>query len=295
VNFRRIPGVFLRVFLKVFVITLAFTVDIKVKADVLFDIVQGKVEVEKEGSLVSVVDKMKMQEPFDVETFSRSIVKFKINSIYIGVAEKSLISCPQAPRLDISWGNVFVSAPTKEREWLTLRTPQAELSSSGAEFIVTVRGGKTTVYMVSGKLQMKDRASGEIQMLRPGYSDWIAGQAANGSHVKGSPEAISFEWVMAELHVLGNFTMPETQSRYDRLRPLAQQAVDEVSQQNHDQIVGDMQLLRDIQENDLKRETLLKKEQASLKKMFRDKSLGDPDGNIEVPWESSRSPANSAE
>jgi hypothetical protein len=292
-----------RIALRVVVVTLSFTIDIKVKADVLFDTVKGQIEVEKAGSLVTVADKTKMLEPLDVETFNRSLAKFSMNSIFLGLGEKTLVGCLDSPKIDFSWGTIFVSVPSaglnsKEKKagsgngWFSVRTPQAEIGTSGGEFIAVVKDRKTTIHVVSGNVEMKDRSSGESQSLRAGYSDWMAGLNSNGAHVKGRPEAIDFDWVMAQTKTLSRFSVYEYQNRYDHLKPLWRQAVDDVSQQSHDQVVGDMQLLKDIQESDAKRDARHKREQAHLKKMFRDRSLGDPDGLIDVPWQSPREPAN---
>jgi hypothetical protein len=281
-----------QIFLKTWIVTLVFTVDVKVKADVLFDTVKGQVEVEKAGSLVPVSDKSKLLEPFEVETFSHSAAKFTMNTIYLGIGEKSLVGCLGSPNVDLSWGQAFVAVPNREHGWFAVRTPQAEVGTNGGEFIAVVRNKKTVVHVVSGKVEIKDRSSGEVLTLRAGYTDWVAGLGSNGSHVKGRPEAIDFEWVMAQTKSLSRFSIPEFQNRYDRLKPLWRQAVDDVSLQTHDQVLGDMQLLKDIQEQDAKRDARHKREQAKLKRTFRNRTLGDPDGLIDVDWQSPRSPAS---
>jgi hypothetical protein len=267
-------------FLRVFVVMLSFIVDVKVRADVTMHVLNGKVDIEKEGRLIKIEKTpSKLFEPLDVQTFSHGLVKFSANSINVGLAEKSFLSLASEPHFEFYQGMGYF----KSSHLLTVKTPQSDVDTDGGEFILHVTLVKTTVWVVAGSVDLKDRSSGNHQMVHSGYTTWIGGLLSQGQRARGDLQASDFDLVMNQMKYLGYYSQEELQFKYDNYRLVWKEVVEKVAQSTQNKVLDDLKTEAALEEKEQKRQIASENERAKLRRYFRAKTLGIPGESEEVP------------
>jgi hypothetical protein len=261
-------------FFRVLVFTLAFTTDVKVRADIVMQSVQGDVEVEINRSETlnrkEVLARSSFVEPLGVETFKNSSVKMTANSVYLGFDSNTFVEFEKEPVFKLYWGKVLV----KLAHNILIKTPSGDVKSERGEFFVSVVSGKTKVTVISGEVSLFDRSSTETLRLMAGTTGWVGGLLVIGRRDKSSVGVLSFESTMEQLKQMGPYSAEELQGKYDTFLPIWKFAVKSVAEGYQKEISRDIASYSKYRQKveAQKREDTL--EQQTIKKLFRQKTLG---------------------
>ncbi len=262
-------------FTRATIVLLSFTMDIKVRADVTIHSATGHVDIQSGENSVAVKQGQKILEPFEIQTFGGSIAKVSVNSMDIGLNEKTFLTVGKRHEVNLYWGTCLLHVPPGMANNVMIKTHQGEVTTKGGEFLVSVKNSKTVVSVISGDVIIEDRSTSTIQRLRSGYRAWLGGLLATGAHARGTLEALDLNLTIEKLKLLGSYDSKEIQSRYDHLRPHWRQAVTDVATETQDQISGDLQTYHEIQVVQEKRRLRELAEEAGFRRHFRDRATGE--------------------
>ncbi len=266
----------LLLFFRVFIVVLSFVIDIKVRADVSINNLIGSVDIEKNGSLITNQTlPMLLSEPLDVQTHRKGLVKFLVNSVHIGLSEKTFMALKTGPDFDFFNGLGYFKTP----HFLTLKTPQCEIETDGGEFILNSTDKVTTIWMVAGSLLIKDRATSKQIKLRAGYSTWIGGILVEGKRAQGEIKASDFDFVMNQIKHLSSYNNEEWQYKYDNYRVTWKQAVEDFATETQDKLLDDLRVYSEFKKTEHKRKLAYEEDRAKMRKYYRKKTLELPDEN----------------
>lgn len=275
---RKVIGFFIRAF----IVTFCFIVDIKVHADVIVEAVNGQVDIEHSARSL------------DVNTFDGS-TRFVLDDKRIGIEKGSIFSVDKTGDGQLAGGNLFLSAPLKSVQ-LKIHTPQGDVELGHGDFFIEVSEGKTQVSVLSGSAVLIDRASNKSFQIPAGYSNWLGGLLATGQHAHPvRPQACELNRIMEKIRPLMGWTEKEFQSRSNAATPFWKDAVLKVAEDSQSAVDSDIKTLNKILANEEQREEKINHEQAGLRKLFREKTIGVPAQNTESPSEIDRDPASDLE
>jgi hypothetical protein len=170
---------------------------------------------------------------------------------------------------------------------ITIHTAQGVVSSEGGEFIVEVEKNKTTLNVLTGEANFRDRASNKNVKVSGGYSYWLGGLLSTGSHANPlSLEAYDMDHTMTVLKNLSGWTEVEFDRRFADMKPLWKVAVNKVAEQTQSNLNKDIQTLNDIILAEKKLELKRKGERSKVHNLFRERALGESfpsQGNPRTP------------
>ena len=287
----------LSIFVRSIIVGLCFIIDIKVKADVVVESVKGQAEFERNHEILSADFLAKLPSQFeaqelDVQTFDGGSVRFLMGENHVGMASGSILSVSKDQIVNFAQGKAFFSIP-KKNPVLKIQTPQGLIEAAGAEFLLDVSDGKTKVSVLSGGVGLKDRAANKEIQITSGYASWLGGLQATGAHAKPArPEACEMQKVMEQVKPLMGWSEKEYQGRFDALSQFWKEAVVKVGVDEQGVLDNDIKTLNQILKNEKDFEDRRNKEQAKLRKLFKEKTVGLPGENTESPSESNRDPAS---
>jgi hypothetical protein len=269
-------------FIRAFIVTFCFIVDIKVHADIVVEAVNGQVDIEHDARNL------------DVNTFDGS-TRFALDDKKVGVEKGSVFSVDKSGDGQLSNGNIFLSIPAKSVSF-KIHTPQGDVEMGRGDFFIEVSEGKTQVSVLSGTAVLIDRASKKNFQIPAGYSTWLGGLLATGQHARPArPQACELTRIMDKIRPLMGWDEKEYQSRNKAAAPSWKDAVVKVAEDSQSAVDSDIKTLNKILESEKKREDKINHDQAGLRKLFREKTIGVPAGNTESPSEIDRDPASDLE
>jgi len=269
-------------FIRAFIVTLCFIVDVKVHADIVVEAVNGQVEIEHDSRNV------------DVQTYEGS-TRFILDDKKVGVERGSIFSVDKTGDGQLSSGNIFLSVPQKNGSF-KIHTPQADVELAQGDFFIEVSEGKTQVSVLSGSAAIIDRAFKKNFQISAGYSTWLGGLLATGQHSHPlRPQACDLDRIMEKIKPLMGWTEKEFQSRSNVVTPIWKDAVLKIAEDSQSAVDSDIKTLKEIMANEQKRQDKINREQAGLRKLFREKTVGVPVGSTKSPSESDRDPASDLE
>jgi hypothetical protein len=279
------------------IVALCFIMDVKVKADVIVEAVRGQAEIEHNHELVKADALAKLPTQldggdFDVETFDSGTVRLSVGSNRVGLAQQSILAILKDQTVSFAKGRAFFSM-SKKNPLLKIQTPQGLIQGINAEFLVDVIDGKTKVSVLSGSVDLKDRASQKEVQINSGYASWLGGLLPTGQHAKPlRPEACEIQKVMETVKPLMGWSEKEYQGRFDALKNKWKEAVIKVAEDAQDSLNSDIKELNHILRNEHDFEEKRNREQAKLRKLFKEKTTGLPGENSEDESEPSRFPSS---
>jgi len=289
-------------FFRVFVVTLCFIVDVKVRADVVVEAIDGHVEFFHNDKLLTKGELSKLplrlkdsqkDRDLDVQALE-GFARFSIDEKTIAVESGSFFSTEKDNMADLSKGAIFISIKKEEKKSLLhLKTPQGNIEMASGDIYVEVSDAKTQVSVLSGSITLIDRAAKKNYPIGAGYSFWLGGLLATGrrSHPI-RPEACELHRIMERLKPLMGWNEKEFESRMNSLTPPWKDAVLKVADDSQEAVDNDLKILNQILADQKKVQDKKDHEQAQLRKLFREKTTGVPGRSTEAPSELDRAPSS---
>jgi hypothetical protein len=286
----------LNIFVRSFIVALCFIIDVKVKADVVVEAVKGQAEFERNHEILSRDRLAKLPSQFDaqeldVQTFEGGSVRFLLSENRVGMGQSSILSVRKDQIVNFPTGIAFF-AVSKKSGGLKIQTPQGSVGAAAAEFLLDVNDGKTKVSVLSGTVELKDRAAEKKIKINSGYCSWLGGLQATGQHANPvRPEAFEMQNVMEQARPLMGWSDKEYQGRVDTLTPVWKDAVVKVGEESQLALDKDIKTLNQILKNEKDFEDKKNREQAKLRSLFKAKTVGLPGESTEAPSGLNRDPA----
>ncbi|WP_461494431.1 FecR domain-containing protein [Pyruvatibacter sp.] len=84
-----------------------------------------------------------------------------------------------------SIGTILLSVDKKDHQHFEVETPYLAAVVKGTKFAVTVAGGKSSVHVVQGAVEVMDFESGDVGMVRPGQTADVSAGSGVGLSVTG--------------------------------------------------------------------------------------------------------------
>jgi len=84
-----------------------------------------------------------------------------------------------------SIGTILLSVDKKDHQHFEVETPYLAAVVKGTKFAVTVAGGKSSVHVVQGAVEVMDFESGDVGMVRPGQTADVSAGSGIGLSVTG--------------------------------------------------------------------------------------------------------------
>lgn len=84
-----------------------------------------------------------------------------------------------------SIGTILLSVDKKDHQHFEVETPYLAAVVKGTKFAVTVAGGKSSVHVVQGAVEVMDFESGDVGMIRPGQTADVSAGSGVGLSVTG--------------------------------------------------------------------------------------------------------------
>ncbi|MBK9293398.1 MAG: hypothetical protein IPM57_02980 [Oligoflexia bacterium] len=262
-----------RVVLKhLLVVVLSFSIEVKVKADdYLIENQNGKIEVEKlsDGST-------------DIQTYQAAQLKIKSGGVSLGVNQNSFITLSKKKQIHI--GSVFVQ--TNDISNFILHTKHGKiLADKNSTYLVNVNKSKTTVMVLLGEVSLSDRINTQSKKIEAGYQVSIGGLFTDGKKYWSELSAHDMRLAENAINLFSDTANESKNIELDHVRIAWKKAVDDVSIQAQNKVREGLKILHKYQQEEEKRRIASDLERKEIKKIFREKTLGLPGQNKEVPLE----------
>ncbi len=268
--------------IRVFIVSLSFIIDIRVHADVVIEAVSGKVEMERNAPGINV------------QSYAGS-ARLIYENKKIGVDRESIFSIDKTGQGQLARGSLFLFIPPKSSPFI-IEAPQAEVKLDQGHFYIEVTPVRTQVSVLSGRAALIDRAEKKETVIKEGYASWLGGLLATGRHSGPlRPEACELTKILEKARLLMSLNEVDFQNLYKRAEPSWKDAVVKVADDSQAAVDKDIQLLNQALVREQIQEEKINHEQALLRKLFREKTIGVPFENKVLPLGSDRDPASDLE
>jgi hypothetical protein len=272
--------------LKVLVIFLTFTLDIKVKADTVVKKIIGNVHLIRQNETIAPVLGHSYSGALTLSALDSSKINLNIGQVEAGIEQKSLLEINNDEEIELYRGKVFISHNSKSyidenQKMFKIKTPHGDITSVKPELIIDVSKTKTQVSVISGKVNLLDRASQKSVELVAGSYTWIGELLASGSHSRGNIEAIDFTECIKNIRDLSLKSDSEVQALTDTLRPVMRSLVEKLAEKNQKEIDEDFQKFKIYQISAQDSDRKAEKSRLDLKRYYRQKTLGIPSDQLE--------------